>query len=34
VVQQTTDSAEAYAEVWAKLPRSRFVNYQGWLDKK
>jgi uncharacterized cupin superfamily protein len=33
VVQQTTDSAEAYAEVWAKLPRSRFVKYQGWLDR-
>jgi uncharacterized cupin superfamily protein len=34
VVQETTDSAKAYAQVWAKLPRSRFVKYQrGWLDK-
>jgi quercetin dioxygenase-like cupin family protein len=34
VVRETTESAKAYAEVWAKLPRSRFVKYKrGWLDK-
>ena len=33
VVQETTDSANAYAKVWAKLPRSRFVKYQGWLER-
>jgi hypothetical protein len=34
VVRETTDSAKAYAEVWAKLPRSRFVKYQrSWLDR-
>jgi uncharacterized cupin superfamily protein len=34
VVRETTDLAEAYAQVRAKLPRSRFVKYQrGWLDR-
>jgi hypothetical protein len=34
VVRETTDPAVAYAKVWAKLPRSRFVKYQrGWLGK-
>ena len=33
VVQETSDPAIAYAKVWAKLPRSRFVRYQpGWLE--
>jgi len=33
VLQETTESAKAYAEVRAKLPRSTFVKYQrGWLD--
>jgi hypothetical protein len=32
-MRETTDPAQAYAKVWAKLPRSRFVKYQhGWLD--
>lgn len=34
VVRETNKPAEAYAEIWAKLPRSRFVKYQrGWLDE-
>jgi len=34
VSRETTDSAKAYAEIWAMLPRSRFVRYQRrWLDK-
>jgi predicted aconitase with swiveling domain len=33
VVRETADPAVAYANVWAKLPRSRFVKYRrGWLD--
>ena len=33
VVQETTDLATAYASVWSKLPRSRFVKYRrGWLE--
>ena len=32
VARETSDSAIAYAEAWAKLPRSRFVTYRGgWL---
>jgi uncharacterized cupin superfamily protein len=32
VARATSDPASAYAKVWAKLPRSRFVKYrQGWL---
>ena len=32
VVRETADPAIAYANVWARLPRSRFVNYRpGWL---
>jgi hypothetical protein len=32
VVRETADPAIAYADVWARLPRSRFVNYRpGWL---
>ncbi|HET8605555.1 MAG TPA: cupin domain-containing protein [Gaiellaceae bacterium] len=32
VVRETTRPAEAYADVWAALPRSRFVPYRrGWL---
>lgn len=32
VAQETADPASAYGEVWAKLPRSRFVQYRrGWL---
>ena len=32
VVRETTDPAVAYAEVYASLPRSRFVKYRpGWL---
>jgi uncharacterized cupin superfamily protein len=32
VARETVDSGVAYADVWAKLPRSRFVKYrQGWL---
>src|SRR3954452_24825313 len=34
VVRETPDPAVAYATVWAKLPRSRFVKYRrGWLDE-
>src|SRR5438105_13157626 len=34
VVQETTNSAKAYAQVRANLPRSRFVKYhRGWLAK-
>ena len=28
VVRETADPAEAYAKVWARLPRSRFVKYR------
>jgi hypothetical protein len=32
VVRETAEPATAYAKVWAKLPRSRFVKYRrGWL---
>jgi glyoxylate utilization-related uncharacterized protein len=32
VVRETTESAVAYAKVYAELPRSRFVKYRrGWL---
>ena len=32
VARETSDAAQAYANVWAKLPRSRFVKYRrGWL---
>jgi quercetin dioxygenase-like cupin family protein len=32
VERETTDPSQAYADVWAALPRSRFVPYQpGWL---
>jgi mannose-6-phosphate isomerase-like protein (cupin superfamily) len=32
VARETSDAAVAYADVWAKLPRSRFVRYlRGWL---
>ena len=32
VARETTEPAVAYAKVWAKLPRSRFVRYRrGWL---
>lgn len=32
VARETSDPAIAYAKVWAKLPRSRFVKYRrGWL---
>ena len=32
VERETTNPAEAYAKVWADLPRSRFVEYrEGWL---
>jgi quercetin dioxygenase-like cupin family protein len=32
VVRETSKPAVAYAEVWSKLPRSRFVRYRrGWL---
>lgn len=34
VVRETADPAAAYAKVWAKLPRSRFVKYRpGSLPK-
>jgi hypothetical protein len=34
VVRETTKSAEAYAKIRAKLPRSTFVKYHlGWLDE-
>jgi uncharacterized cupin superfamily protein len=34
VVEETTDPAVAYAEVYAALPRSRFVKYRpGWLPQ-
>jgi len=33
VAKETTEAAKAYAEVWASLPRSRFVEYRGWLDR-
>ncbi len=34
VVRETTKSTVAYAEIFAKLPRSRFVRYQpGWLPR-
>src|SRR5207245_541584 len=34
VVRETTDPAVAYAEVYASLPRSRFVKYRpGWLPE-
>jgi hypothetical protein len=33
VKRETTDPAVAYAEIRAKLPRSRFVKYRhGWLE--
>jgi glyoxylate utilization-related uncharacterized protein len=32
VVRETADPSLAYAKVWAKLPRSRFVKYRkGWI---
>jgi quercetin dioxygenase-like cupin family protein len=32
VARETADPAVAYAKVWAKLPRSRFVKYRrGWI---
>ena len=32
VVRETADPSVAYAKVWAKLPRSRFVMYRkGWI---
>ena len=32
VARETTDPASAYGDVWANLPRSRFVKYRrGWL---
>lgn len=32
VKQETTDPSDAYAEIWAALPRSRFVPFrEGWL---
>jgi hypothetical protein len=32
VEQETTQPSEAYADVWATLPRSRFVPFrEGWL---
>jgi quercetin dioxygenase-like cupin family protein len=32
VARETSEPAIAYAKVWAKLPRSRFVKYRrGWL---
>jgi quercetin dioxygenase-like cupin family protein len=32
VKRETNDPAVAYADVWVKLPRSRFVKYRsGWL---
>ena len=32
VARETTKPAQAYAEIFAKLPRSRFVRYRpGWL---
>jgi quercetin dioxygenase-like cupin family protein len=32
VARETAEPAIAYAKVWAKLPRSRFVKYRrGWL---
>jgi uncharacterized cupin superfamily protein len=32
VARETTDPASAYGDVWANLPRSRFVTYRrGWL---
>ena len=32
VLRETTDPAVAYAKIYAKLPRSRFVKYRrGWL---
>ena len=34
VVRETADPAVAYAKIWAKLPRSRFVPYRkGWLPE-
>ena len=34
VTRETADPAVAYAKVWAKLPRSRFVKYRrGWLPR-
>jgi quercetin dioxygenase-like cupin family protein len=34
VVSETTESATVYEDVYASLPRSRFVEYrQGWLPK-
>jgi uncharacterized cupin superfamily protein len=34
VEQETSDPGEAYAEIWAALPRSRFVPYRdGWLPE-
>jgi quercetin dioxygenase-like cupin family protein len=32
VARETAEAAKAYADVWASLPRSRFVKYRGWLD--
>jgi hypothetical protein len=32
VERQTSDASEAYAKIYADLPRSRFVPYrEGWL---
>ena len=34
VARETTEPAAAYAEIWARLPRSRFVKYRlGWLPQ-
>lgn len=34
VARKTTDSAKAYAKVYADLPRSRFAKYRkGWLQE-
>jgi quercetin dioxygenase-like cupin family protein len=34
VARETTEAATAYAKIWARLPRSRFVRYRlGWLPK-
>lgn len=34
VLRETTEPAIAYANIWAALPRSRFVKYRpGWLPK-
>ena len=34
VTHETADPTAAYAKIWAKLPRSRFVKYRrGWLPR-